>query len=117
MEKNKKNRPTKAEVVTVDPTETKVAEAEVRMCECGCGGHPAGKKSRYLPGHDSKAKSKANPKAVRVCQCGCGEVTKGGRFRPGHDARYHAARKSEEKVRMAEEMREAACSVLFSMAA
>lgn len=27
------------------------------------------------------------------CLCGCGERTKGGRFRPGHDARYHAAQK------------------------
>ncbi len=40
------------------------------------------------------------PKAVQVerapgpeCQCGCGEHTKGGRFRPGHDARFHAAQK------------------------
>lgn len=23
-------------------------------CECGCGGTPAGRKSRYLPGHDAK---------------------------------------------------------------
>ena len=27
------------------------------------------------------------------CLCGCKERTKGGRFRPGHDARYHAAQK------------------------
>lgn len=27
------------------------------------------------------------------CTCGCGGMTKGGRFLPGHDARYHAAQK------------------------
>jgi hypothetical protein len=26
-------------------------------------------------------------KEAPVCLCGCGEPTKGGRFRPGHDAR------------------------------
>lgn len=26
-------------------------------------------------------------KAPRPCMCGCGEITKGGRFLPGHDAR------------------------------
>lgn len=32
-------------------------------------------------------KSKKQPKP---CKCGCGEWTKGGTFRPGHDARYYA---------------------------
>ena len=27
----------------------------------------------------------------RDCKCGCGEQTKGGTFRPGHDARFYAA--------------------------
>ncbi len=27
----------------------------------------------------------ANPK----CLCGCGGTTKGGRFKPGHDAKLH----------------------------
>jgi hypothetical protein len=26
-------------------------------------------------------------KGPRPCACGCGEMTKGGVFRPGHDAR------------------------------
>jgi len=26
-----------------------------------------------------------------VCICGCGELTKGGRFRPGHDQKLRAA--------------------------
>lgn len=31
------------------------------------------------------------------CLCGCGEKTKGGRFRPGHDARYHSRLAKEGK--------------------
>ena len=40
------------------------------------------------------AKAEPKPraeKAGRPCQCKCGGTTKGGRFLPGHDARYHAA--------------------------
>ena len=33
----------------------------------------------------SNGKAKAEPKA---CACGCGELTRGGDFLPGHDARY-----------------------------
>lgn len=29
----------------------------------------------------------------RECKCGCGEYTRGGTFRPGHDARYHSAQR------------------------
>lgn len=29
----------------------------------------------------------------RPCECKCGGQTKGGRFLPGHDARYHGAEK------------------------
>lgn len=37
-------------------------------------------------------KPKAAPKAKepRNCLCGCGGQTKGGRFIPGHDARFHS---------------------------
>lgn len=35
-------------------------------------------------------------KPSRACECGCGEMTKGGRYRPGHDARHHAKLKREE---------------------
>ena len=31
--------------------------------------------------------SPQNPR--RSCLCGCGETTRGGRFKPGHDARLH----------------------------
>ena len=33
------------------------------------------------------------PKTPQACGCGCGGMTKGGRFLPGHDARFHAAQK------------------------
>lgn len=29
------------------------------------------------------------PKPAQACGCGCGEMTRGGRFLPGHDARLH----------------------------
>lgn len=29
--------------------------------------------------------------AGRMCCCGCGEVTKGGKFRPGHDQKLRKA--------------------------
>lgn len=32
-------------------------------------------------------------KTPQACGCGCGGMTKGGRFLPGHDARFHAAQK------------------------
>lgn len=43
----------------------------------------------------AKATATAEPKPKagkepRNCLCGCGGQTKGGRFLPGHDARYHA---------------------------
>lgn len=34
------------------------------------------------------------PKQPQPCGCGCGGMTKGGRFLPGHDARFHAAQKT-----------------------
>lgn len=37
-------------------------------------------------------------KEPRQCECGCGEMTKGGRFRPGHDSRMHSKKKQDEKV-------------------
>ncbi len=29
-------------------------------------------------------------KAPKACKCGCGEMTRGGTFRPGHDARFYS---------------------------
>lgn len=42
-----------------------------------------------------RPKAIAAPKAPKgqPCECGCGEQTKGGRFRPGHDAKLHSAQK------------------------
>lgn len=65
--------------------------AERAPCLCGCGQFPAGKKSRFCPGHDAKAASAlAEPKAPKVCKCGCEGETKGGNWLPGHDAKFHA---------------------------
>lgn len=36
------------------------------------------------------------PKDPPLCKCGCGERTKGGKFKPGHDARYYAAMRKKE---------------------
>jgi len=44
-------------------------------------------------GRDPVAFAAKATKTTPICLCGCGETTKGGRFRPGHDARYHAAQK------------------------
>lgn len=54
--------------------------------------------SRRGPGTDPDAPPKPErepreKKEPRQCLCGCGGMTKGGRFLPGHDARYHAAQK------------------------
>jgi hypothetical protein len=40
-------------------------------------------------------RTNGNPpkKQPRDCGCGCGQQTKGGRFCPGHDARFHAQQK------------------------
>lgn len=39
------------------------------------------------------ASSKKRKKIPQVCLCGCSLLTKGGRFCPGHDARYHRDQK------------------------
>ncbi len=57
---------------------------------------------RIMAKEQAKAAPKAAPRAKRVtkaaegrqpkeCLCGCGGMTKGGRFLPGHDAKYHSA--------------------------
>lgn len=43
-----------------------------------------------------KVKAERKPKAAKagqICGCGCKGTTKGGRFLPGHDARFHSAQK------------------------
>lgn len=40
-----------------------------------------------------KSTAPKTPKEMPPCLCGCGETTKGGKYRPGHDARHHAALK------------------------
>ena len=38
----------------------------------------------------------------RVCGCGCGDMTKGGKFRPGHDAKLLSAVLAETRAALAE---------------
>ena len=38
-------------------------------------------------------------KPMPLCACDCGGYTKGGRFQPGHDARYYAKLKKEALAR------------------
>jgi hypothetical protein len=52
----------------------------------------AERKERAKMAKQTTPKAKATPKAKepRNCLCGCGGQTKGGRFIPGHDARFHS---------------------------
>lgn len=43
----------------------------------------------------AKAAAPRRGRGPKECGCGCGEMTKGGRFRPGHDARVHAKGRAE----------------------
>lgn len=45
---------------------------------------------RHMPEKKEKVARAAKVKEPQACLCGCGGSTKGGRFLPGHDARYHA---------------------------
>jgi hypothetical protein len=45
------------------------------------------------PATPRRGATKKSGRAPRQCLCGCGGMTKGGRFLPGHDAKYHAAQK------------------------
>lgn len=47
-------------------------------------------------------------KEPKECLCGCGGMTKGGRFLPGHDARYHAAQKKAAAAAAGEQSEAAA---------
>lgn len=43
------------------------------------------------PKPEPKARAPRKAREPQSCKCGCGEMTKGGMFKPGHDARYHSA--------------------------
>lgn len=60
------------------------------------------------PESDAKAEAAANGtqkvrsgRAPKDCECGCGGQTKGGRFLPGHDAKYHSALRKAEEAKVA----------------
>lgn len=67
------------------------------------------KQERALKGEGGKPAKEPKERPVRAarskdprdCECGCGEQTKGGRFRPGHDARLHAREKAEAAAKAA----------------
>jgi hypothetical protein len=67
------------------------APAASGFCECGCGAKPKGRKSRFIPGHDSRMRSNATggPRRITECECGCGQFPRSARsrFLPGHDAK------------------------------
>ncbi len=46
------------------------------------------------PARATKPAVAKTPKVLPNCGCGCGETTRGGKYRPGHDARHHSALKA-----------------------
>lgn len=70
IDEAKAERKAAREAAAAEKAEAKAKAAEERAaakaareaprtepCECGCGGIPAGRKSRFLPGHDAKKAS------------------------------------------------------------
>lgn len=57
-----------------------------------------------LPDLPPMPRAPRKPKAGKPCECGCAEMTRGGRFIPGHDARLYAWARRVEKgvVKLAE---------------
>jgi hypothetical protein len=45
---------------------------------------------RTLKKRAQTARKQAAAKKFPLCACGCKERTRGGKYRPGHDARHHA---------------------------
>lgn len=75
------------------PTSPAVVRRDLRR-----EGEPAridGMASKPRSSTKSKTKSAADPakpkRQPQACTCGCGEETKGGRYKPGHDARHKGA--------------------------
>jgi hypothetical protein len=77
---------------TYNPTvkSTAVAEYEIKVATVAAVNEELRKVKMTEPKTTKPAKTR-KAKEPRECKCGCGEMTKGGLFRPGHDARYHAA--------------------------
>lgn len=60
------------------------------------------KMAEQKPTPEPKAPRERKVKEGLPCTCGCGGTTKGGRFLPGHDARYHSALAKAEAAKAAE---------------
>lgn len=69
------------ETATTDTTTVEGIRAEIEALQ----EQLTAKKSELRALRGSTAKAKAEPK---TCGCGCGELTRGGDFLPGHDARF-----------------------------
>lgn len=52
-------------------------------------------KSEATAARQAQAEKQAKEQAP--CLCGCGGVPKGGKFLPGHDAKFHSMLKKQEK--------------------
>lgn len=63
---------------------------------------------RPLWGTDEPTPKKRKPKEFvpKACRCGCGEMTKGGEFAMGHDARYKSHLIREAKANNSDAMQE-----------
>lgn len=66
------------------------------------------RKEREMAKKEPAPKAEKAPRTRKVkepkeCTCGCGGMTKGGRFLPGHDARYHSALAKAEAAKAAAE--------------
>lgn len=77
-------------------TAAQVAEATERAAAHRAAAEAA-RADRPKPARVERAPRAA--KEPKECLCGCGGMTKGGRFLPGHDARYHARMKAAAKER------------------
>jgi hypothetical protein len=56
----------------------------------GRDGAPAADTDRASDGREEATKTPVKGRTPRPCLCGCGQTTRGGRFKPGHDARLHS---------------------------
>lgn len=75
------------------------AQDDVDAAEAGEAEAPKGRAPKApkegKPKRESKPPKERTPVA---CECGCGEMTKGGRFIPGHDARLHSRWNAQAKA-------------------
>lgn len=74
---------------TLDRAQAERLEAKAAERAAAWEANLEAKKVRQRMNDEAKPKA-AKVKTPQDCGCGCGGQTKGGRFIPGHDARYHS---------------------------